>query len=152
MSVIRRLGKFNKIYFAYYSQGNLGNSGRFGRQTSAEDWKRGFSPGHTAQHPSWDNVFNSPQSRLNSASSLSSPRSGSSSSEDVNEGIGQDRGHFGAVPRDRGQFGAGQPDRQQFGRRQGPRPNLTERASDSDGRQMQQYGWGCDQSINQLIN
>ncbi|KAL9963339.1 hypothetical protein ACROYT_G032533 [Oculina patagonica] len=108
-----------------YQQGGYG---RFGRQMSAEDWKqRGPSQG---QGQAWDNFYGSNQSpgRLSSTSSLSSVRSGSSSSEEVPvEGQMDGRTPFGM-----GGIGS---------RRQGPRPSgLPEKAVDESRGMQQSYG------------
>lgn len=103
-----------------------GGYGRYGRQMSAEDWKQ-RAP---SQGQSWDNFYGSNQSgRLSSASSLSSVRSGSSSSEEVPvEGQTDVRTPFGM-----GGIG---------GRRQGPRPTALPDKAVEESRGMQQsYGW-----------
>lgn len=105
-----------------YQQGGYG---RYGRQMSAEDWKQ-RAP---SQGQSWDNFYGSNQSgRLSSASSLSSVRSGSSSSEEVPvEGQTDVRTPFGM-----GGIG---------GRRQGPRPTALPDKAVEESRGMQQsYG------------
>ena len=92
---------------------------------SAEDWKRGPNQGQ-----SWDSFYGSSQSpgRLSSASSLSSVRSGSSSSEEVPvEGQMDGRAAFGM-----GGLG---------GRRQGPRPvGLPDKTLDESRGLQQNYG------------
>ena len=93
---------------------------------SAEDWKqRGPNQGQA-----WDNFYGSNQSsgRLSSASSLSSVRSGSSSSEEVPvEGQADVRAPFSM-----GGMG---------GRRQGPRPSVLPDKAVEESRGMQQsYG------------
>lgn len=93
---------------------------------SAEDWKQ-RGPG---QGQAWDNFYgsNQPPGRLSSASSLSSARSGSSSSEEVPvEGQMDSRAPFGM-----GGMG---------GRRQGPRPSgLPEKAVEEPRGIQQSYG------------
>lgn len=103
-----------------------GSYGRYGRQMSAEDWKQ-RAPN---QGQAWDNFYGSNQSpgRPSSASSLSSVRSGSSSSEEVPvEGQTDGRAPFGM-----GGIG---------GRRQGPRPSALPDKAVEESRGMQQsYG------------
>lgn len=104
-----------------------GNYGRYGRQMSAEEWK----PRVQNQGQTWDTFqYGSNQSpgRLSSAGSLSSVRSGSSSSEEVPvEGQMDGRTAFGMG-------GVG-------GRRQGPRPmGLPDRALDESRGMQQNYG------------
>lgn len=105
-----------------YQQGSYG---RYGRQMSSEDWKRSQNPGQP-----WDNFYGSNQSpgRLSSAGSLSSVRSGSSSSEEIpGEGQLDTRTTFGM-----GSLG---------GRRQGPRPTgLPDKPLDDSTRGLQNYG------------
>lgn len=106
-----------------YQQGGYG---RYGRQMSAEDWKR--SP---TQAQPWDNFYGSNQSpsgRLPSASSISSARSSSSSSEEIPvEGQMDGRAPFGM-----GGLG---------GRRQGPRSaGLPDKAVDESRGMPQNYG------------
>lgn len=92
---------------------------------SAEDWKRGPNQGQA-----WDNFYGSSQSpgRLSSASSLSSARSGSSSSEEIPvEGQMEGRTPYGMA-------GLG-------GRRQGPRPaGLPDKVVDESRGLQQNYG------------
>lgn len=92
---------------------------------SADDWKRGQS-----QLQTWDNFYGSNQSpgRLSSTSSLSSVRSGSSSSEEVPvESQMDSRATFGM-----GGLG---------GRRQGPRPTgLPDKPVDESRGLQQSYG------------
>lgn len=103
-----------------------GSYGRYGRQMSAEDWKQRVPN----QGQAWDNFYGSNQSpgRLSSASSLSSVRSGSSSSEEVPvEGQTDGRTPFGM-----GGMG---------GRRQGPRPSgLPDKALEESRGMQQNYG------------
>lgn len=104
-----------------------GNYGRYGRQMSAEEWKsRVPNQGQT-----WDTFqYGSNQSpgRLSSAGSLSSVRSGSSSSEEV---------PVEAQIDGRTAFGMGGVG----GRRQGPRPTgLPDRALDETRGMQQNYG------------
>lgn len=105
-----------------YQQGTYG---RYGRQMSAEDWKRGQNHGQQ-----WDNFYGSNQSsgRLSSASSLSSVRSTSSSSEEVPvDGQLDSRPGFGI-----GGLGS---------RRQGQRPaGLPDKPLDDSARGFQNYG------------
>ena len=94
---------------------------------SLEDWK----PRGTSQGQAWDNFYSSTQSpgRLSSsAGSVSSARSGSSSSEEVPvEGQMDGRPPFGM-----GGMG---------GRRQGPRPSgLPDKAVDESRGMQQSYG------------
>ena len=93
---------------------------------SAEDWKqRGPNQGQA-----WDNFYGSNQSggRLSSASSLSSVRSGSSSSEEVPVDGQMD----GRTPFGMGGMG---------GRRQGPRPSgLPDKAVEESRGMQQSYG------------
>jgi len=102
-----------------------GSYGRYGRQMSAEDWKQ-RAPN---QGQAWDNFYGSNQSpgRLSSASSLSSVRSGSSSSEEVPvEGQADGRQPFG--------MGG-------MGGRRGPRPSMLPDKAVEEPRGMQQsYG------------
>lgn len=93
---------------------------------SAEDWKQ-RAPN---QGQAWDNFYGSNQSpgRPSSASSLSSVRSGSSSSEEVPVEGQTD----GRVPFGMGGIG---------GRRQGPRPSALPDKAVEESRGMQQsYG------------
>lgn len=103
-----------------------GGYGRYGRQMSAEDWKR--SP---TQAQPWDNFYGSNQSpsgRLPSASSISSARSSSSSFEEIPvEGQMDGRAPFGM-----GGLG---------GRRQGARSaGLPDKAVDESRGMPQNYG------------
>lgn len=103
-----------------------GSYGRYGRQMSAEDWKQ-RAPN---QGQAWDNFYGSNQSpgRPSSASSLSSVRSGSSSSEEVPVEGQTD----GRAPFCMGGIG---------GRRQGPRPSALPDKAVEESRGMQQsYG------------
>lgn len=112
------------LYFDFLSF-LQGNYGRYGRQMSAEDWKRGQNHGQQ-----WDNFYGSNQSsgRLSSASSLSSVRSTSSSSEEVPvDGQLDSRPGFGI-----GGLGS---------RRQGQRPaGLPDKPLDDSARGFQNYG------------